>query len=1155
MSAMVPNIGDIVADKYRIERKLGGGGMGTVFAATHLMTGRRFAVKWMNTRAVQDSAARERFIREFQAAGAIDHANVVAVLDAGSQDGSLYIVMEYLEGESLARKIARGPMAPDECVPIVVEAMRGVAAAHRLDIVHRDLKPDNIFVCDGPERTGLTVKVLDFGVMKPVNARAQELPTITARGMAVGTPPYMAPEQVLALQSIDHRVDIYAFGVILYEALSGRLPFADATGLVLLERIVRGGAPALSKFVPGVPIGLEATVMRALSRDPRRRFQQLADFAACLRPWAAGAGTFSAMAPAPRRHALGSGAERPDGSFLALHSPAGSEVTADVTPPEGRRVIEAVVLDSHASASQPSVAEEPAPHELEAESRAELPIEAALRRALARESRLPQRHSWNAPDADGSGEASHEESSADAAGAQRESEPGEAEESAAAAPSDDAFTRGVRGEREPVAALPVPRSARDDARRSRVPTLPLRLQDIDDALRVRFQAKPEPEEESAADTAITTQLAAPRRSRVSMYDVSPWPEDSAGDVWSAPTEMAVPAPRMPAMRNRTGWALVAGATLIVAGIASLLWWDEEHFDEAEQSTSAVTDIFSNPDPGGGFDDFDPASAEPPLRAAPPTERASAAAEALPPVNEVAHNEARFEVATGEQARDEEARYADAAAVVSPRAVPQPVAEVAEVESAATVPATLASEAQAANVSLATDAPEASTVPEAPASVASALPASTEAEGTVPARESSLTTPGVISTATPEAAVSATNAPAPETADAARAAPASQLPAAPATQLPTAQANTMRAARASSATPTSASTSTRAATSGGARGTTAAASAPTAASVPATAPFEVVPASQPVAARAPIPQRDVVLLAASPTPNAQAAPSINATSMSAETNAPIERTQYTFAGPAPLIESTPGPDAATRTSAATASAPIAGAQPPADERANARRADTPTAVPNAPVHPNPSARPASSEHALNANAQRSATSSAPTADPQRAASSPAPTANAARAASSPSPAASSARTSGPSQTAREAAPAPGASAAAVASTARPATRPTEAAGKPAPASSVAAHTPKPNGAPAPRIAANVAANSRAQNSNTRANSAAATKPIVLRAPGATITITELDVTPPAAPAPKKAAVDVPTSSAAASGSAKPAPARAPRKTSGVSMTDF
>jgi serine/threonine-protein kinase len=296
-----PQIGDIIADKYRIERRLGGGGMGTVFSATHLMTGRRFALKWMNTRAAYDNAARERFIREFQVAGSIMHANVAAVLDVGSREGALYIVMEYLEGESLGARIARGgPMAPADCVPIIVEAMRGVAAAHRIDIVHRDLKPDNIFICASPGRSGYDVKVLDFGVMKPVNERAEQMPTITARGMAVGTPPYMAPEQVLALPSMDHRIDIYAFGVILYEALSARLPYADVKGMQLLERIVRGGPPALSRAAAGVPIGLEATVMRALQKDPRRRFASLEDFAACLQPWAASASSFADL---PQRDA------------------------------------------------------------------------------------------------------------------------------------------------------------------------------------------------------------------------------------------------------------------------------------------------------------------------------------------------------------------------------------------------------------------------------------------------------------------------------------------------------------------------------------------------------------------------------------------------------------------------------------------------------------------------------------------------------------------------------------------------------------------------------------------------------------------------------------------------------------------------------------
>jgi hypothetical protein len=995
--------------------------------------------------------------------------------------------MEYLEGESLGKKIARGPMTPNECVPIVVEAMRGVAAAHRLDIIHRDLKPDNIFVCDGAERAGLTVKVLDFGVMKPMNARAEALPTITARGMAVGTPPYMAPEQVLALDSIDHRVDIYAFGVILYEALTGRLPFADATGLVLLERIVRGGAPALSKFVAGVPIGLEATVMRALSRDPRRRFQQLADFAACLRPWAAGAGEFGSMAPALRRHPRGALADTAEGSFLALHPPASP------TAPEERRVIEAVVLDSHATTPQPSAAEQPL--QLESDGREELPIEAALRRALARESRLPQRHAWNTPDAG----ASVEESSEPANIAERGSILGTgADPSAAAAAWEDAFTRGARGEPEP-APRALPPSHKDDAPRSRVPTLPLRLQDID-ALRARFESERaarakverEEQEEEAAAAATTTELAAPRRSATSMYDLSPWPLEPVRDSWSAPTEMAVPAPRMPPMRNRTGWALVGVATALVAGIAGLQWWDEEQFDETEQSTSAASDIFTNPGPALAVDQFE-ALSNPQLTAAnPPAETLTPAAGApagieMPsaaPRNEAPYEEAPApavsaapsEVEPGEGAELAASEPAEVAAVApefereipvneAPAAQslwPSPEASNTQVrpESANALPAhatpvsdPVVENAMPARTAAATPLAPASASSAAPAELASSTPARAEAGRTsgitasepapanlasaqasaadvASARPTAVAAPAMndsTSHSVASAAISGAPDPAnPSSATGAAPAAPAQPQAGPDTAQATASStatgsSAARAANASAATPTSASTATRAATSGGARGTTATLStAPTGASTPPIASIEVLPASQPVAARAPspAPQRDVVLLAASPTPEAPPAPP--ATSGATHAVEPLGPTEYTFAGPAPLVSSSPAQD---------------------------------TPRPVATATPAPVAAPA---------------------------------------------------------------------------------------------------TPSP----APRVAANPLPNTRAQNANTRPTTPAPDKPIVLRAPGARVTITKLDVSPPSPPASANAAaVDVPSGSAAKSGNAKPAPAQAPRKTSGVSMKDF
>lgn len=281
-----PQIGSVIADKYRLERVLGSSGMGTVFSSLHLMTGRRAALRWMNAPASEGAEGLERFIREFQVAAGIVHANVAEVLDAGTQGGGLYIVLEYLEGEPLAARVARGPMPASECVPIVVQAMQGIAAGHRLGVVHRDLRPENIFICMDPEREGSEIKVLDFGVMQAANACASRPPTFADLAAAVGTPAYMAPEQVLGQSAQDLRVDVYALGVILYHALSGRPPFSAETGTRLLERIAAGSPPPLWSVAPLLPDGLSKVVMRALQRDPERRYPSVDDFAAALFPWA-----------------------------------------------------------------------------------------------------------------------------------------------------------------------------------------------------------------------------------------------------------------------------------------------------------------------------------------------------------------------------------------------------------------------------------------------------------------------------------------------------------------------------------------------------------------------------------------------------------------------------------------------------------------------------------------------------------------------------------------------------------------------------------------------------------------------------------------------------------------------------------------------------
>jgi len=219
-------IGEVVADKYRIEKLLGSGGMAEVYAAVNIRTDRRVALKWILPALAASPEVLARFRREALAAGRINHPNVVTIFDVVEHQGSACLVMELLAGETLADKMKRtGPMAFVEAVAIILPAMRGVAAAHAHGVIHRDLKPDNIFLCMDADGSIRDCKVLDFGVSKLTVADAATTGDITLSGNVVGTPEYMAPEQVRAGKHADHRIDIYSLGVVFYEMLAGRPPF------------------------------------------------------------------------------------------------------------------------------------------------------------------------------------------------------------------------------------------------------------------------------------------------------------------------------------------------------------------------------------------------------------------------------------------------------------------------------------------------------------------------------------------------------------------------------------------------------------------------------------------------------------------------------------------------------------------------------------------------------------------------------------------------------------------------------------------------------------------------------------------------------------------------------------------------------------------
>lgn len=274
----LPEIGTVIVNKYLLERLLGQGGMGAVYAARHLITGKRVAVKWLREDPERNRDAAARLAREARAAGRVNHPNVVDIYDAGFSGRHPFMVMELLEGEPLDARIARAPLSVSETVELMLPVLRGVSAAHASGIVHRDLKPGNIFLCVDPESRQITPKVLDFGVSK-LSVGVEEDLTVTSTGVQVGTPAFMAPEQVCG-EPVDARSDVYALSVTLYQTLTGRLPFEGRVRHELFSKVLTQRALPPSTYRKGLPSRLDALILRGLERDPRRRFstvQELGD--------------------------------------------------------------------------------------------------------------------------------------------------------------------------------------------------------------------------------------------------------------------------------------------------------------------------------------------------------------------------------------------------------------------------------------------------------------------------------------------------------------------------------------------------------------------------------------------------------------------------------------------------------------------------------------------------------------------------------------------------------------------------------------------------------------------------------------------------------------------------------------------------------------
>jgi serine/threonine-protein kinase len=332
MRAPDPYIGrEIEGGKYRILQKIGSGGMGAVYKAMQPKIGRPVAIKILHSKLVGRRDLVSRFSREAKALAHLTHPNTVKVFDDGVlPDGSLYIVMEFLEGRNLNQAVrAQGPMHAGRALPVLIQVCGALEEAHRRGIVHRDLKPENIFLCN---QGGLEdfPKVLDFGLAKVTEREMRPGSVVlTQEGMVFGTPEFMSPEQAQGL-TIDGRSDIYSLAVILYEVLTGKLPFDAKVPMEYIQLHVTQQPIPLDARCAGLtfPPGLGAALAKAMAKNPAQRYQSAAEFAASLARFTGKGPSSTAHVPrvqqAPPRQAVAGGAPAPNHHHVGRPLPLGT---------------------------------------------------------------------------------------------------------------------------------------------------------------------------------------------------------------------------------------------------------------------------------------------------------------------------------------------------------------------------------------------------------------------------------------------------------------------------------------------------------------------------------------------------------------------------------------------------------------------------------------------------------------------------------------------------------------------------------------------------------------------------------------------------------------------------------------------------------------
>ncbi len=337
-----------VAGKFQLVGLIGRGGMGSVWEGRHQTLGTRVAIKFIEAEYADSQEARSRFDREARAAATIESKHAIKIFDHGvTDDGKPFIVMELLVGEPLDKRIDRlRQLTLQDTARILQQVCRGLQRAHERGIVHRDLKPENVFLTRSSEDDDEIVKVLDFGIAKIQNsAHNAGMTSSTKTGAVLGTPYYMSPEQARGLRNVDHRTDLWSIGVIAFKCIAGKLPFDGESVGDLLVKICTAPVPVPSQVIPGLPSSFDAWFMRALERDPERRFQsaqELGDALAYAAGLSAGRGPQSLSGPqsalGPGSHNVHGGGPVPTPQPMPspmMGTPAGGAYGARTPPPAG----------------------------------------------------------------------------------------------------------------------------------------------------------------------------------------------------------------------------------------------------------------------------------------------------------------------------------------------------------------------------------------------------------------------------------------------------------------------------------------------------------------------------------------------------------------------------------------------------------------------------------------------------------------------------------------------------------------------------------------------------------------------------------------------------------------------------------------------------